>query len=305
MSRRLISGVLGVFLLALSSTAHADTLLQTKFTKGETQKQKMTQIQNLTMVFAGQPPVKTEQQHTMNMEIICDDVADSGIAALRHRLPRMQMSMQLPPPLNKKLEYDSDEPAPTDPILLQIDRMLRPMIGVDFSMKCNSQGKITDFAIPPKALDGLKASPVAALGGELFSESGMKQMAEQGGIVLPEKAIKPGDKWTAVTETKSPIGLMKMTREHTYLGPDSKSGLEKIGVAVKVVLEPDPNSKFPGKVTLKSGSGEGEILFDNKFGRLSRSQIKMVMEMEITAGTQTIQQSIESNVTVVDVTSEK
>lgn len=31
----------------------------------------------------------------------------------------------------------------------------------------------------------------------------------------------------------------------------------------------------------------------------------MVMEMEITTGTQTIQQTIESNVTVIDVTSDK
>lgn len=304
MSRRVISGVLGIFLLALSSTTSADTLLQTKFTKGETQKQKMTQAQNMTMVFAGQPPAKTEQQQSMNMEIICDDVADTGIATLRHRLPRMQMTMQLPPPLNKKLEYDSDGPAPTDPILQQIDKMIRPMIGVDFSMKCNSQGKITDFVIPPKALDGLKASPAAALGGEMFSESGMKQMAEQGGVVLPEKAVKSGDKWTSVVETKSPIGVMKVTREHTYLGPDSKSGLEKIGVEVKVALEPDPNPKFPAKITLKSGTGDGEIFFDNKLGRLSRSQIKMVMEMEITAGAQTIQQKIDSEITVKDLTSE-
>ncbi len=182
------------FLLALSSTASADTLLQAKFKKGETQKQKMTQTQNMTMIFARQPPVKTEQLHTMNMEVICDDVTDTGIATLRHRLPRMQMTMQVPPPLSKKLEYDSDGPAPTDPILQQIDKMVRPMVGVDFSMKCNRQGHISDLAIPPKALDGLKASPAVALGGNFFSESGMKQMGEQGGIGLPEKPVKSGDK---------------------------------------------------------------------------------------------------------------
>lgn len=307
MSRRLIAGVLSLCLLALSHAANAETLLQAKFKKGETQKQKMIQKQTMSMVLPGQPKIDTTQIQTMSMsmEVICDDVADSGIATLRHRLPRMQMSMQLPGAANKKLEYDTDEPVPTDPILQQIDKMLRPMIGVDFSMKCNAQGKISDFVIPPKALDGIKGSPAAALGGDMFSESGMKQRSEQGGVVLPEKAVKIGDKWTTKTEIKSPIGVMKMDREHTYLGPDSKTGLEKIGIAVKVTLQPDPNSKLPAKVELKSGSGEGEVLFDNKLGRVARSQIKMTMDMEITAGTQTIQQNIISDGSIEDVTSEK
>ncbi len=306
MSRRVLAGVLSLCLLAISpAAANAETLLQTKFKKGETQKEKMIQKQSISMVFPGQPPVKSEQTHTINMEVICDDVADSGIATLRHRVPRMTMSMQMPPPLNKTLEYDSDEPAPTEPILQQIDKILRPMIGVDFSMKCNAQGKISDFVIPPKALDGLKASQVAALGGDMFSESGMKQMAEQGGVALPDKAIKPGDKWSTMTEIKSPVGVMKMDREHTYLGPDSKTGFEKIGIVVKVALKSDPNSKLPAKVELKSGAGEGEVLFDNKLGRMARSQIQMKMEMEITAGTQSIQQNILSEVSVEDVSSEK
>ncbi len=47
------------------------------------------------------------------------------------------------------------------------------------------------------------------------------------------------------------------------------------------------------------------MLFDNKLGRMARSQLQMKMEMEITAGTQSIQQNILSEVSVEDVSSEK
>jgi hypothetical protein len=296
--------VLSVCWLALSTTAMAETTLQAKFKKGEGQKQKMTQKQSIEMQLPGQPAAKTEINQIMDMELICDEVSDSGVATLRQRLPRVRMTMVMPAPLNKKLAYDSNEAAPTDPILQQIDKMMRPMIGVDWSMKCDSRGKVSDVVMPPKALDGLKSSPAAAFGGEMFSEAGLKQMAEQSGISLPDKPLKPGDKWTVPTEIKTPLGTMKMLREHTYLGPGDKSGTEKIELKVKIDLEADPKSKLPVMVKLKSGSGSGEILFDNQLGRVVRSRVKTTMEMEIAAGAQTIQQTVTADVTVEDVSAE-
>ena len=303
-SQRMMVCVLSVCWLALSTTAMAETTLQATFKKGEVQKQKMTQKQSMVMQLPGQPAAKTEINQIMEMELTCDEVSAAGVATLRQRLPRVRMTMVMPAPLNKKLEYDTNEPAPTDPILQQIDKMMRPMIGVDWSMKCDSRGQISDVVLPPKALDGLKGSPAAAFGGEMFSEAGLKQIAEQSGISLPDKPIKPGDKWTVPTEIKSPIGKMKMQREHTYLGPGDKSGTEKIELRVKIDLEADPNSKLPLMVKLKSGSGSGDILFDNQLGRIARSRVKTTMEMEIGAGAQTFQQSVIAEVTVEDVSAE-
>lgn len=301
MSQRMILSVFSLCLFAVSATAMAETTLKAKFKKGEVQKQKMTQKQSMEMQIPGRPAAKTEINQVMDMELNCDEVSGSGVATLRQRLPRVRMTMQMPPPLNKKLEYDTNEPAPTDPILQQMDKVMRPMIGVDWSMKCDPQGKISDVVLPPKALDGLKNSPAAALGGDMFSEAGVKQMAEQGGISLPEKSVKPGDKWTVSNEIKSPLGKMKMQREHTYVGPGEKSGTEKIALKIKIELEPDPNSKLPVKATLKSGSGSGDILFDNQTGRVERSTVKTAMELEIGAGAQTLLQTINSEVTVEDV----
>ena len=285
MSGRVIAGFLSLFLLVLSSAADADTLLQMKFKKGETQRLKMSQKQTMSMALTGQPQENTTQTQTMNVEVICDDVADTGIATLRHRLPRAQVSIQLPPPFNKELEYDTDEPAPTDLYLQEIDKILRPITSVDFSMRCNAQGKISDFVIPPKARNDNQSLPFGLFGGDIYSGSAIKQMAEQWGVSLPEKAVKPGDKWRSKTEFKSSIGFVKMDREHTYFGPDLKTNFEKIGIAVKVALQPVRDPMALTKVELKSGAGEGEILFDNKSGRVRHSQIKMKVEMETTAGT--------------------
>lgn len=305
MALRTILRLLCVCVLTTSTAAWADTTLQAKFKKGDVQKQTVTQKQTMSTTIPGRPATKTEISQIMDLEMHCDDVSAAGVASLRQRMPRVRMTMEVPAPINQKLEYDTNEAAPANPILQQIDKVMRPMIGVDWSMKCDSQGRVSEVVLPPKALDGLKTSPVAALGGEMFSEAGLKQIAEQSGVPLPEKAVKPGDKWTALAELKSPIGKMKVQREHTYLGPGEKSGLEKIGLNVKFALEADPNSKLPFTVKLKSGSGAGEVVFDNQLGRVLRSQLKSTLEMEIGAGAQTLLQTVATDVTVEDASSAK
>jgi hypothetical protein len=302
MRKQLFGFVFGMYLLSLPVVVNGDTKLRVKFKAGDVQKLTMTQKQSMTMEIPNQPPMKTEMENVMDMETKCDNIDSAGVASLQQKIARAQMTMQMPAPLNRSIKYDSKEEVPTDPILAQIDKMMRPMIGAEMTMKCDPLGKISDFAMDPEALSGIKDSPAAAFGGEMFSEAGMKQMTEQSALSMPEGELKIGDTWTSSTEVKSPLGKMTVTRDHKYLGPGEKSGQERIGVTAKISLEPDPNSKLPFTATLTSGDGGGEIIFDNNLGRLINSNIKTKIQMELNVGNQKILQNIDGEVIVQDAT---
>jgi len=302
MRKQLIGFVFGLYLLTLPVFVNGDIKLRVKFKEGEVQKLTMTQKQSMSMDIPNQPQMKTEMENVMDMETTCESVDSAGIASLQQKIARARMTMEMPAPLNRTIKYDSQAEVPTDPILAQIDKMMRPMVGANMKMKCDPLGKITDFAMDAEALSGIKDSPAAAFGGEMFSEAGMKQMTEQSALSMPEGELKIGDTWTSATEVNSPLGKMTVTRDHKYLGPGEKSGQEKIGVTAKISLEPDPNSKLPFTATLTSGSGRGEIIFDNNLGRMIQSNIKTKMKMELTVGNQKIQQNIDGEVIVQDAT---
>ncbi len=302
MRKQLVGFVFGLCLLFLPVFVNGDTTLRVKFKEGEVQKLTMTQKQSMSMDIPNQPQMKTEMENVMDMETTCESVDSTGLASLQQKIARARMTMEMPAPLSRTIKYDSQADVPTDPILAQIDKMMRPMVGANMTMKCDPLGKITDFAMDAEALSGIKDSPAAAIGGEMFSAAGMKQMTEQSALSMPEGELKIGDTWTSSTEVNSPLGKMTVTRDHKYLGPGEKSGQEKIGVTAKISLEPDPNSKLPFTAKLTSGAGSGEIIFDNNLGRMIQSNIKTKMKMELTVGNQKIQQNIDGEVIVQDVT---
>jgi hypothetical protein len=65
-----------------------------------------------------------------------------------------------------------------------------------------------------------------------------------------------------------------------------------------MTLTPDPKAQLPAMVTLKSGTGSGVAVLDNRLGRLVRSEISTKAELEISAAGQTIQQTIDAVVKV-------
>ncbi len=302
MRKQLVGFLFVLCLMSLPGSVNGEVKLRVQFKAGDVQKLTMTQKQSMAMEFPNQPKTKTEMENVMDMETKCDSIDSAGVASLQQKISRARMTMQMPAPLNRTIEYDSQAEVPTDPILVQIDKMMRPMVGAAMTMKCDPLGKITDFKMDAEALSGIKDSPAAALGGEMFSEAGMKQMTEQSALSMPEGELKIGDTWSSATEVNSPLGKMTVTRDHKYLGPGEKSGQEKIGVTATFSLEPDPNSKLPFKVQLTSGDGGGEIIFDNNRGRMISSKIKTKMKMELSVNNQVIMQDIDGEVIVQDTT---
>lgn len=295
--------VLGTAFLfsTLAFDVHADVRLEMKFHSGETIRQVMTQKMKQEMTVPGQPQIIINMTQIMDMELKVDKVRDDGIAEVRQRISRARMTMDVPLPTKQTIEVDTDGEAPANPTGQMLANTMKAITAGEFLLKINSSGEASDIVIPKEILEATKQNPALAQMGQMFSEDGLKQMTKMGQVSFPAKSLKSGDSWEEAQELPTPLGKMKTTRKYTYLGP--VDGLEKIGVEASVTLDLNPNS--PVKVKFKPNKGKGEMLFDNKLGRMTKSNVSVVLETEIEAGPQKILQKVTNETDVKLVTESK
>ncbi len=272
----------------LVSNSFADTLLQMKFTPDETIRHDVTMKMNQEMTVPGQPTISIKMTQVMNLVMTVDKVGDDGLTQVRQRIPRMRMTMEMPLPVKQNMVIDTDGDDPVDPQGKLLAKTLKGMTTGEFRMNISRSGDITDIVIPQEMLDSAKQNPALAQMGNMFSEDGLKQMTKTGQVVFPKKPLNKGDSWDELHDVDSPLGTLRTSRKYTYLG--AAEGQEKIGIEASVELIPKVGS--PLKVTFKPNKGKGEMLFDNKLGRMTKSSVSAVLETEIEAGAQTILQKV-------------
>lgn len=282
--------------ILLQQPLNAESQFQWKFQKGAVLHQRLAMDQAIAVKMPGQEAwSETKINQLMSLELACDDVTADGIATVGQKLTHIEATFEFPAPLSKTIKFDSDkEPTGNDPLLANLEKSLRPMVGLSWVMSIDKRGAISKVTIPPGFVESLKKNGLATAGGDMFSEEGLKRMSEQSSIQFPAQELKINDTFSQPIDLKTPIGTMKMVRECQYVGIDQESGKDRFHVKVSVKLEADP--KAVAQVTLKSGAGEGVILFDTDKGQLHESHISTVMEMLTLAGGQKIEQKITSTV---------
>jgi hypothetical protein len=72
--------------------------------------------------------------------------------------------------------------------------------------------------------------------------------------------------------------------------------LEKISIKPNMKIEPNPKSEI--KVEIKEAKGSGQILFDNKTGRMIESTTNSIMQMQLAAQGLNFGQTIDQTVTI-------
>jgi hypothetical protein len=116
-------------------------------------------------------------------------------------------------------------------------------------------------------------------------------------LVLPKDDVVPGKTWNRkVKESMPGVGTLTLDTLYTDQGTDPKLGLESIGQATKVVLQPPDDAKAnPFPLKIKSQDSKGVLHFDGARGHLVDSQANekvelsaMSMNMEIIQLTETM-----------------
>jgi hypothetical protein len=160
-----------------------------------------------------------------------------------------------------------------------------------------ARGEIKDVKVPKEVLDALKSSPGSAQMGDLATPEGFQKMFMQGSFTLPEKAPEKGDHWSTSVTITSPVGGKQTTEtSYTYLGSKEVDGetIAQFRPAMTMSFEGTPQMQMK----VKDQKSDGEMLFNEKQGRMDSMTLKQDVTMDVIVATQTLQQHINQNIQV-------
>ena len=277
-------------LLALTiadSPAFAQVKLRFKYNTGDAFGMTVSQDMTSKAQVQGRD-VETKMHQTMQMLANVEEENSDGTSKIKQTIDRVQTKMTLPA-AGQAFEYDSaeDENRKAPPGFAAI---MDKLVGGTFIMDIAPTGQVTEIELPQDFLNSLPA------GGQGFlSKDGLKQMMTQGAVAFPETPVKEGDTWSNDVEMKMPFGEMSIKQKNTYQGTNDDD-LHVIGITLEMSLTPGEGQPF--KMTLKDSSAKGTMLFDNRKGRLVKSEINQTMTMEMEVQGNTINQEIEQKIVV-------
>jgi hypothetical protein len=276
--------------------AQAQTTLRWKFKEGERLDYVMDQKMVMKMNVNG---MLIENSMSQVMDFVWDikKVDSDGVAEMVQKIERIRFRMDTPV---GPVEYDSKEGKPPEgPIGQVIAPIFDAMAGSEFSMKMDSLGEVSDVKVPEKLLGALQGAPGAGQLGGIFSEDGLKHTMNQSAIALPKEPVSKGKTWNKKMELNAaPIGTMKIDNSFAYQGTDSRNGakVEKIEVKVAQSIEPLPDAMI--EVKIKEQESKGAVYFDNAVGRMTESEMKQKMLMELNFNGMIFEQDIDQTMTV-------
>lgn len=276
-------------LLAGATDARSAEPLRWKFAKGQVHNYTVSQTMKTKSEINGQT-VETSSTQKMTMTWEVKDVDAQGNASMEQTIRRVVMEVGSP---QGKVGVDTESKEAPEGPAAQLKTMFGALVGTPIKVKMTPRGEFSDVVIDPKMFETFKnmGGPM----GNMFNEKALKEMTTQATLVLPEKALAKGDSWNSSKKLELPIGIMVMDNTYTLESP-SPAGAEKIGVKVKMEIQPKPDS--PIEVKIASQDVVGGYDFDNKAGVLASSNVQQKVQMLIKVQGMEIVQNLENAVTM-------
>jgi hypothetical protein len=268
-----------------ASTADA-VLLRWKFSQGQQYDIVLEQETKQQMSLPTQEMTVSNRMTTM-MTWVVKSVDDDGTANLVQIIGRVQMSVDSP---QGKIQFDSQDEEHA-PAAAQMARIFEPIIGVDVELTMNDRGEIVDVVFPERALEGVKANPLAA---QLMTPEAVKEMTGKASPVLPEGPTGIGQVWLKEGTTSTPVGKLTVKNKYTYEGKSpTNSSVDVIRVDMEMGFVPGENAVGP-KIEVTDQDNSGIVTFNVVEGYLSGSELTQRMSLQIQAAGQSIDQNVQS-----------
>ena len=225
----------------------------------------------------------TEMVSTNYMIWEIDKVDDTGIATVNSEIQRMTIKMDSP---QGKFEIDTASEEELEGMAATVAEQITGLVGKKFTQKMNAQGKILSVDMPEEV----------ASGNPMMSKEALSQLIKNASPVFPDKPVATGDTWQQESTTAMPGGMggMKIDSTYTYKGTEELDGkkLDLIDIGMEMEFEAPEGS--PIKIEITSQDTKGKMYFDSANGYTHKIDIDQNMVMEVTAGPQTIDQTIHS-----------
>jgi hypothetical protein len=290
---RVVSAVLAFVVACATPLIAQDVALKYLWKKGETLRYRLTQESNVNM--SGVPGMGEMTVTTLIGQVLkmtTEDVAADGTATVKTTFEAVKVSMGTP---MGNFAYDSASPAaPSDPMIGEIAKAMGALVGESVIIVTTPNGGVTKVSgmtqIGEKITKAMPQAGAAGMGGldSLMSDEAMTSQFKQGFSILPSGPVKTGTSWKSEITIANPLAPMTAATSYTLKAVETAAGAQVARIAVATVLKPagppKPNPALPMNVQVGDGSGEGEMLFDVRLGRLQKSVLRssqpMTMSMQ-------------------------
>lgn len=287
-------------MVCLSSATASAKALRWKFKAGDKMQYALSN-KSINEIDAGGFQLTASIKMVFDLGWTVENVAGDGTASLAQTVDRLQLHLQLPPPIDIDFQYDSKSAeTPEGQIWDRMGPMLEALKGGKFTLKVTPTGEIAELKVPEaltKVIEDQKAEAEqggggGGGGGGFFqmlgvglSEETIKALMSQALCSLPkdDAAASAGWDYTNAMEM-GPIGTMKTKYKYTAGGTEQVGGksLDKINASSEVTFEPkeDEDSDVDVFLELAEQSGSGSVLFDAAAGRAVSSNFEQKVTME-------------------------
>jgi len=267
--------LLAAALVLLSSLQDAKVELRWKWQKGQELVYKTSQ--KTLLEFGGQP---LDQQMGYTYSMTIEDVSAGGEATIVMKYLGVVAKGSGPAG-----DYDYDSEKDKEPPTEGPAAMSARMLGLSFTMKITSQGRVTDVQGYDKLLDAMMKGnddpAVRAQLKQMFNNETFKGMMQQMAPPLPDTKVAKGDTWDNDFVVKMPmIGGMNFTLKSKLT--DAKDNNAHIEQDIKVELKGgDKDNPLAGLVEIKDGKGKATSVFSLEKGCFVSQKSAMDMTISV------------------------
>lgn len=267
--RRLTSILLFASLAAGSaSSCWAQKTLAWKFKKDGVTNLLIESDTNMQVEIASGTTVQTQQIQITNITWTVKDLAPDGQASIEQLIKRVQLDLKSPA---GNFQVDTSNSQPLTGMGELMAKGIRPLAGARFIVKTKASGEVSEVVIPDEVLKNLNELSIA----------GLREIAANGSLKFPAKAIDVGENWPAQYELEMPpFGKLVISTTYQYLGEEKVGGqiLDRIKATTAVkVADALSNSGLK----LASQESGGIIWFDNIRGSIDHSEFKQEMSLDV------------------------
>lgn len=200
-------------------------------------------------------PMKQEMDQVQEFTMAVSEVEADGSKKLAMQILAMKQEIKMGP--QTMMKYDSKAPA-EDNASNPLGAVLGKLVGAKMAVTLDAEGKVRTV----EGLNELLTSidPEKKTPFPVFTEDSVKQMMGHAQAQLPDKPVKPGDKWTSNNTTAIPgIGNVEITMDSTF-----EKWVERRGYRCAVL-------KFTGAMSISSGpdGNAANIKIETRDGKVS------------------------------------
>ncbi len=253
----------------IGSTCWAQKTLAWKFKKDGVTQVLVEQDTSLQLEIPG--ATSTNQTQTIqatNITWTVKELAPDGVASIEQMINRVQLEVKS---TAGNFVIDTNNSQPLGGLAESMAKGIRPLAGCRFVVKTKPSGEVADVIIPTEVAKGLNE----------LSTAGLREIAANGSLKFPSKAIGVGENWPSQYNLDMPpFGKLVVTTTYQYLGEEIVNGknLDRIKATTAVKAADGASNS---RLKLKSQEASGMIWFDNTRGSIDHSEFKQEMSMNV------------------------